>query len=512
VNVYVPLKKAFEQSRFKEVIGGVVSALESTPLNDLEIIQLGELALEAMKRDQIVRDDKLRILRKLANSYSNIESHAKAKKIFEIILSEEDSWTDLLGLLRSLASEGEIENLKETLASCVESRVAEKNVVQLKKIAELLNEFGLLSKTEAEIRLYISLNEGDVERAINISNKENYGNDFVKDAPWEESVEAITKICKQLTDDEAHRKLFVKKIYSAFMIHGTNQSLLVEIINYYLKTNSRHIGYFLKENSGLKVELPEEQWINEAFKKSLSVEQPTEIDVEIDLGEDLFGEQETKSVFEQIKTLENRISFLLNQNKADDAKRLIKELLRLDPSNKKFKSILNTELENVEKNQLGDGWKDVLKTLEEIDSHGKVGQIPERQSNFSWKLISNEDLSKHYRDYCVALIQSREFESCIELLEKVLVLSDEAFKDASYLKARCFFELNNFTQAKVVAESIIESCVLDTHELNEVRYLCAECLEATGQIKSALKIYKEISKNDANYRLLKLKLRSLEQN
>tara|TARA_R110000868_G_scaffold55424_8_gene172378 strand:+ start:40627 stop:42162 length:1536 start_codon:yes stop_codon:yes gene_type:complete len=510
VNVYVPLKKAFEQSRFQEVISGVVSAFSTQPLNELEIIQLGELALEAMQRDQVSRDQKLKILRKLALSYGTVHRHAKAKEIYKIVLTEDDCWDDLYGLLKSLASEGEIENLRKQISMRLPNKIVEKNVVQLAKIADLLSEFNLLEKVEKEVRLNISIIEGDVESALKSYQHEDYSSDFIKDAPWEESVEAVKEISSRLTTDERHRRLFVKKIYDAFMIHGTNQELMQEIVRYFVKTDSIHIGYFLKENSGLKVELPELQWIESAFKRSLSVEAPEEIDVEIDLGEDLFAEEE-RSLFEQIKTLENRISFLLNQNKKDDARRLEKELRKLDPSNQKFEKIFGDGPSVVQTATLQSGWGDAFSTLAEIDSYVGKKEITKQAMTFSWKSIAIPDLVKNYRDYSVALIQAREFETCIELLEKVLEVNVDAFKDGSYLKARCYFEIGNYNQARVIAESLVESCALDQNELNEVRYLCAESLECLGNVKEALRIFKKISLSNENYRLTKYKISLLEQ-
>ncbi|MBH47626.1 MAG: hypothetical protein CME71_05600 [Halobacteriovorax sp.] len=510
MSVYVPLKKAFEQSRFQEVIGGVVSAYNSQPLNELEIIQLGELALEAMQRDHASRDQKLIILRRLAASYSAVNRHAKAKVIYRKILIEDDCWEDLYGLIKSLASEGEIENLRIQLQESLPKKIQQKNVVQLEQIAKLLHDFNLLKKVESEIRLNISIIEGDIESVIKTKDKRSYTNDFIKDAPWEESIEAVEEISGHLTNDEKHRRLFIKKIYEAFMIHGTNQALLQEVVKYFIRTDSTHIGYFLKENSGLKVELPEIAWIDSAFKRSLSVEPPEEIDVEIDLGEDLFAEEE-RSLFEQIKTLENRISFLLNQNKKDDAKRLEKELRRLDPSNQKFENVFGNKPSLEKSDALKSSWDAVISTLAEIDSYvgKKVDSKP--AMTFSWKSISRPELVKNYRDYSVALIQAREFEACIELLEKVLEMSVEAFKDGSYLKARCYFEIGNYNQAKVIAESLIESCVLDQNELNEALYLCAESLEHLGKVKEALRVYKKILESNENYRLTKYKISLLEQ-
>ena len=96
------------------------------------------------------------------------------------------------------------------------------------------------------------------------------------------------------------------------------------------------------------------------------------------------------------------------------------------------------------------------------------------------------------------------------MLNKVLRLSSESFKEASYLKARCFFNIEQFKQARVILESIVESCVLDDEELNEMMYAQAECYENEGESKKALRFYKEVFKRNKSYRLVRMKIDSLE--
>src|SRR5690606_35550971 len=123
------------------------------------------------------------------------------------------------------------------------------------------------------------------------------------------------------------------------------------LLKYYENTNSKHIGYFFSQNPGVKVELPAQDWIDLLFAKSSKLERPQEIDIELDLGADLFDESsdQISSMFKNIKTLEARISFLLKHNEKDEARNLYKELLELDPNNVKFQDSFKAK-ESIDQN------------------------------------------------------------------------------------------------------------------------------------------------------------------
>lgn len=515
MNVYVPLKIALERNRFKEVVCGVLSVFESSPLNAPEIIQLGELALIAIERDESTKHHQRLILKKLAIAYATLEKHAQAKRIYLKLLEKDESWEDLYGLLTSLANEGEIEELKKYLSHKVEKIKFEKNIIQLKKIANLLSEFKILKPLEEEITFKVYCLEGNVRAALKVKGSQGFDPDFIRDVVWQLDESTASAIALEAIENEnISDQLIIKKIYESFMVLGESHSLLEVLIKYYLRSDSKHIGYFFKENSGLKVELSDAKWIEDAFKRSLSVEAPPEFDVELDLGEDLFSDnsRDEHSLFKDIKAIENRISFLLNHNKKDEAKRLNKELLILDPSNIKFQSKFKEKKENKRDiESTSSHWMAALDTLKEIDTHS-LGHSKDlvKEMKFSWKQISNEQLIENYREYSYALILADENQSCVNLLEKTISLDVGAFKDASYLKARCFLKLERFGEARAVAESIIESCVLDDFELNELQYLCAEAFEAQGKNKDALSLLKAIEKRDPSYRLVASKLLKLE--
>src|SRR5690606_5718949 len=292
------------------------------------------------------------ILRKLANAYFEASKHANAKEAYRELYLEDKHWNDLEGLLASLAQSGEIEELRIQVKGILPHFYRYKRTSQLKKIIEVLNQIGALNSLVREIEFKISCFEGDFEKALSDDTFfSELTPDFIRDANWESSLEKSGDIATAALElGIIDKRLFVKKIYDAFMIHGPRPGLLQALLKYYIQSKSHHIGYFYSQNSGVKIELPAEPWIDKVFQKVASIEKPEEIEVELDLGEDLFASKsDSDSGFKQIKTLENRITFLLKNGAIDEAKKLCATLLELDPSNKKFENILSSN-ENV-KNQ-----------------------------------------------------------------------------------------------------------------------------------------------------------------
>ncbi|PIR28908.1 MAG: hypothetical protein COV38_13735 [Bdellovibrionales bacterium CG11_big_fil_rev_8_21_14_0_20_38_13] len=335
---------------------------------------------------------------------------------------------------------------------------------------------------------------------------------FYKDANWQDDLECAKIIIGNLLSfQEIPRKILVKKFFQVFINFGDDKVIITQLLSYFEKTKSQHIGYFFKENSGVRVELEEKEWIKESFKKAILVDKPSEIDVELDLAEDLFSDEQGKeeTIFNKIKTTENRIKFLLKNSRNDDAKKLYKTLLELDPSNKTFIDQFENNKNYYEIVEQHHDWKSVLETLDEIDVYAKGVESGQRENNLSWKLIQDDDLLKNYIEYSYALIVAHQEKDCINMLNKVLNLTSEGFKEASYLKARCFFNLEQYRQARVILESIVDSCVLDEDELNEMIYVQAECYENEGDTDTALKFYKKIFKRNKSYRLVRMKIDSL---
>lgn len=516
MNDFVPLQNALKHNRFKEVVSGVLSAFENQPLNSAEIIQLGELALSAIDRDPSNVKHRSLILKKLANAYFETSRHAHAKEVYRELYLQSKNWNDLEGLLVSLAHSGEIEELRQQVKEILPHFYRFKKSPQLKKIVEVLNQIGALNTLVTEIEFKIACFEGDFEKAL--SDKEYYSEltpEFIRDANWEASSERCGNVATLALDlNIIDKRLFVKKVYDAFMMHGPRSELLVALLKYYIHGNSQHIGYFFSQNSGVKVELPSEQWIDKLFQKVASIPKPEEIDVELDLGEDLFAiKEDANSAFKQIKSLENRISFLIKHGSKDEAKKLIPELIKLDPSNKKFNKVLELKEETKQIEELlEDNWQHAWATLAEIEDLA-VGRFSnqEEDTKLSLKQIEKHKLLENYREYAYALILLGQEYECIELLEKVIENNPNDFKDASYLKARCYLTLGKSKEALAVAESIIESCVLDQHETNELQYLKAECYEALSKFSKALQIYRSIAKVNPKYRLVEMKIDKLGQ-
>lgn len=512
MNEFVPLKKAFEQNRYKDVVNGVVQSIKSTPLNSKEIIQLASLALDCIERDPSNKNFEEYILEKIAKAYIENNSHAKARDIYYKLLKMNPSWTNVQGLIITLANEGEIEELKKTVNKYVQEYIKTKNLVNLNAIAALLEKQGLYKNFKREIEENKNLLEGnykEISKYKEVSVSEN----FYKDANWQDDLECAKIIIGNLLSfQEIPRKILVKKFFQVFINFGDDKVIITQLLSYFEKTKSQHIGYFFKENSGVRVELEEKEWIKESFKKAILVDKPNEIDVELDLAEDLFSDEQGKeeTIFNKIKTTENRIKFLLKNSKNDDAKKLYKTLLELDPSNKTFIDQFENNKNYYEIVEQHHDWKSVLETLDEIDVYAKGVESGQRENNLSWKLIQDDDLLKNYIEYSYALIVAHQEKDCINMLNKVLNLTSEGFKEASYLKARCFFNLEQYRQARVILESIVDSCVLDDDELNEMIYVQAECYENEGNTDTALKFYKKIFKRNKSYRLVRMKIDSLE--
>lgn len=517
MNDFVPLQNALKHNRFKEVVSGVLSAFENQPLNSAEIIQLGELALDAIERDPSNQKYRRVVLKKLAGAYSETSKHAEAKEVYRELYLQDRHWSDLEGLLTSLAQSGEIEELRQQVKAILPHFYRFKQTPQLKKIVEVLNQIGALNSLVKEIEFKIACFEGDYEKAL--SYKDFYGElgpEFIRDANWEASLESCGSVASLALDlNIIDKRLFVKKVYDAFMMHGPRAELLLAMLKYYQYSSSQHVGYFFSQNSGVKVELPSESWIDKIFQSVAKIEKPEEIEVELDLGEDLFAlkDNDGNATFKQIKSLENRIAFLLKHGGRDEAKKLLNELLELDPNNKKFEKDFTRETkESKTVVREDDHWKDAWSTLAEIEDHA-LGRfaLEAKEPKLSWKLIESADLVENYREYAYALIVLNQETDCIELLNKVIAISPDDFKDSSYLKARCYLNLHKVREALAVAESVIESCVLDEHESCELQYLRGECYEALNLDKEALAIYQAIARLNPKYRLVSLKIDRLGQ-
>lgn len=516
MNDFVPLQNALKHNRFKEVVSGVLSAFENQPLNSAEIIQLGELALDAIERDPSNRKYLRLVLRKLANAYFERSSHAKAKEVYRELYLQDRQWSDLEGLLVSLAQSGEIEELRLQVKEVLPRLCRLKQTPKLRKIIEILNLIGALSPLVKEIEFKIAIFEGDFEKAL--ASEEYHReltSEFIRDSNWETSTDKCGGTATLSLDlGIIDKRLFIRKIYDAFMIHGPQSNLLLALLKYYVQTKSQHIGYFFNQNPGVKVELPSEKWIDKVLLEVARLEKPEEIEVELDLGEDLFLMRENaSSTFRQIKSLESKIKFLLKHGDHDQAQKFIQELLRLDPSNKKF----NTSNLNKSSNQEvliseQDRWKSAWSTLEEIEGYAiEKMKLKEGELKFAWRQIEESDLTKNYREVAYALIQHGQEHDCIEMLDKIIASNNENFKDASYLKARCFLNLEKYKEAHAVAESVLESCVLDQEELCEFQYLRAICLELSGERTKALTIYKAVQEINSKYRLVRVKIDMLER-
>ena len=512
MNEFVPLKKAFEQNRYKDVVSGTLLAIKQGVLNSSEIIQFIELAIEAIERDKSNKKDEVFLLKKIAKAYLDVQKYSKAKQVYKKLTTKDPCWENMHGLLLTLASNGEIEEVKKIVKDILPKITIEKNTIYLKRLNEFLKEFKLVSDLQEDIENKLRKIEGNYKEIKRISIITDDAH-FIKDANWQNNEKSAEEIFEQLlSQGNIARKLLTKRFFQVFIKFGENKKILEQLLKYFEKTGSQHIGHFFKENSGLKVELEDKEWITEAFKKAIVLDKPKEIDVELDLAEDLFSESGSKEemVFNKIKSIENRITFLLNNSKLDDAKRLNDELMAIDPANTTFKDRFREKDLSYKKKEHSDDWESVLKTLDEINVFAKGFESKEEVNKLSWKLITDEDLKNNYLEYSYALILAGQETDCIELLNKVLVVDEDSFKEASYLKARCHQSKGENKLAIAIVESIMESCVLSEDELIEMLYVKAECQETLGQNKKAIQTYKKIEKIDSAYRLVRLKIDSLE--
>lgn len=512
MNEFVPLKKAFEQNRYKDVVSGVVHAIKTEPLNASEIIQYITLALDSIERDSSIKNLEEFLLEKIAKAYLETQSHAKAKNIYYKLIKKKSSWENIQGLIITLANEGEIDELKKIVSKYTNEYIKTKNTVKLKSLSELLKDQKLYSNFEKSIEENLFLLEGNYKEISKYREAE-ISESFFRDASWQNDLECAKYIIDRLLIfAEIPRKNLIKKFFQIFINFGEDKIILTKMLQYFDKTGSSHVGFFFKENSGLRVELEEKEWIKEAFKKAILIDKPQEIDVELDLAEDLFSDDSGKeeTIFSKIKTIENRIKFLLKNSKFDDAKRLYKSLKEIDPNNTSFTEEFESSAKYYEVNEQQHDWKSVLETLEEIEVYAKGGEQEKIENNLSWKLIEDKELIENFIEYTYALIVSQQEKDCIDMLNKVIRLSEKSFKEASYLKARCFYIIEQYKQARVIIESIVESCVLNEDELCEMLYVQAECYENEGINNKALKIYKDIFQKNRSYRLVRMKIDSLE--
>ena len=503
-------------NRFKEVVGGVVDLFEKQPLNDAEIIQLGELALKAIDRDQTIKDFTILILTRLAVAYETTEKHAEAKDAYIKLYKKSGKWSDFLGLVNSLANAGEIEELNQTIKKISNNLIANKRTHHLKELKLLLEKVGALAELRKTLAFNIACLEGDVASAVeNSLPGEIYPEYFIKDSAWETNREHAEDLANVFLDlNMIEDRLFVKKIYLCLLNQEPSSKILEAVLKYYVQTKSKHIGYFFKENSGVKVEMSSEKWVEAAFRKCLKISKPEEIDIELDTGADLFEVREGTEdhSFKKIRLIENRISFLLKNKQKEEAKKFYVELKALDPSNEKFEKEFSAHEDSVSSQSVQhENWQKAWSTLNEISAYAGVADERITELKISLKNIDTLELQKNYREYVYALIAAGDELECLRLLDNILDISPNEFKEISYLKARCYLNIGRSREVIGVVDSVLESTVLASDELIEFLYTKAMALELCESNKEALSVYKIIFKHDPKYRMVGLKISKLEQ-
>jgi tetratricopeptide (TPR) repeat protein len=233
-----------------------------------------------------------------------------------------------------------------------------------------------------------------------------------------------------------------------------------------------------------------------------------------DFGGDLLsGKDETI-----VNGFERKIATLIKIGKKAEAIELAKELRKLDPENLILnqlaigKSPISETLNSTD---------ELLKTLAEIRVYSGVEKtadirIEGRVLVFQIKSLPEEVFTANYGDLYCMLMSMNYYEEAAEIISFFLDLcpnvNESTQINARYLRVLALMKGLEIEKAINEIETVLDSFPLNQEERVCYLYTKAELLFNIKQKAEALRIYRFIEKERANYRLTRTRIHTLEQN
>ena len=129
--------------------------------------------------------------------------------------------------------------------------------------------------------------------------------------------------------------------------------------------------------------------------------------------------------------------------------------------------------------------------------------------------LDQPTIKKYYEDIVVALFVTGMNEAALFFLEKVkcdptVNSNDMIYVKMEYLKMAILLEINRYSDVIIGVNDVVGKMPLRKNEKVDFLYLKGEALRKTGNKKEALKIFKQIEKDQKNYRMVEARIKELE--
>lgn len=493
--VLAEAKSLFEYNRFKESIEIVQKYIQKN-VEDYEISKLYEFLITAYRK-VIDKENYSLAIKKILSIYKTNESYIQIENLFfQELVQKKCLHNDVkCQFILCLFEIGKIElatlTCVDLIAFYIEKKCSWKGLDLINKSSTYLGEnffwqeriqfmalIGDYTGTEKEsTRLIKEFSKISKPSSFTLSK---ILNPLKKSSSVTDKIAGNLFLLMLLNDQIATKsssvseKEFLKIMFDCFLIDVEDTSLSVEIMKFCLLTKRKELGMIFYESKDINIQkldikkrsqARQSQGLYNLLKTIESTTSVYDVDENIDLAGDLFKTSKEKSK---------------KVDKIDDTKEItrtrIQDFSSGDVSNRTNEVVILKELKKI----IGDF---ELKSLDEL-------------------IIS----MIHMRLYLVA---DYIVDYLIDRLNKHSNL--EYIASLYYLKCEVALLEKNFSKARAAAEYFIANFPLKNNEKICFGYLHGMALLGLNEKEEAYKVFKFVEANDSDYRLVKRRLRTVEQ-
>lgn len=320
-------------------------------------------------------------------------------------------------------------------------------------------------------------------------------------------VEVLTK--SSLISDYRHRKNFIKAVYEIVLDdNDKNDSIYVYLKDYCLLLENKEVAENLFQINGNLFSESELESI-EAFKE-LKV-----VNVEIDLGEDLFSSESEVDA----NILKGKIEFLVENKRFEKAYELYQKIKSETPDFPEMDEL--EKIFNNTKSKIISPEVSIESILAEIrqniDSNSDELDSDLLNQKVLVKTLRDEDIINYYEDFIYMFNTLGLFEASEEVYRRVEKRVDwssepKKFLNLRYLNFETKYSSGHYFSAIDLCDDLLNNVALTAKEFKCFRYLKAEACYKNENLNLAKTIFEDIFKADPEYRLTKRRLEEIERN
>ncbi|OFZ53253.1 MAG: hypothetical protein A2328_06765 [Bdellovibrionales bacterium RIFOXYB2_FULL_36_6] len=324
------------------------------------------------------------------------------------------------------------------------------------------------------------------------------------------------------------QKELINIIFETVAINGLCERMLLVILEYLKIFKSWQllfdVDYYVEYAKTICTDNTMLTTIVDKIKDLKSHESPSSLsensgDTYENFGELIRQKNQNEKKSTEVQKLERDILFLKSIGNKKKAKEKLKQLKQQDGN--------NTIIENVKESSSLENGQDPLKDLEEILY--KIALLTNDQAVLSQddlhlnevaftrylETLDQPTIKKYYEDIVVALFVTGMNEAALFFLEKVkcdptVNSNDMIYVKMEYLKMAILLEINRYSDVIIGVNDVVGKMPLRKNEKVDFLYLKGEALRKTGNKKEALKIFKQIEKDQKNYRMVEARIKELE--